>query len=437
MAASTARTSRTRRSAARSGCGRAAGRSPPRTSSTSPARRRRKSPGSGRWPPATAPMPARSGCSSCPRRTPSTAGCGSTSSCPSDETLQKITDRLEEIRVIGTRAIVEPPVYRGVTVVAKLKARPRQNPTRLQEERRRGALRVLRPDQRRPGRDRLAVRAAGQRRRGLLGPPGPARDGAGRGCPAVRGRPGHRPARPADDAPRARAARARVQLRAPGPRRGRLIDARTPSVSSARTRSVRRCPRCTRRTTSRSAPERARRGARAGHQHARQPRRLFRPVPDAGRLPELARDLGGDRDRRRVEHRARAARRSPGPSTCTGLRGTASGLGQQVEIYTGGTVEIVENGGTAWSIDPGGELPGQPEAARRRPGPRPGPEGRRCGPGRCPRRRREAGPRGASGRDREGRWPNVIGGGRRALVPAVAALGASRVRHVTFERPHT
>jgi predicted phage baseplate assembly protein len=53
---------------------------------------------------------------------------------PSDETLQKITDRLEESRVIGTRAIVEPPVYRGVTVVAKLRARPRQNPTRLQEE---------------------------------------------------------------------------------------------------------------------------------------------------------------------------------------------------------------------------------------------------------------------------------------------------------------
>ncbi len=42
------------------------------------------------------------------------------------------------------------------------------------------------------------------------------------------------------------------------------------------------------------------------------------------------------------------------------LRGTASGLGQQIEIHTGGTVEIVENGGTAWSIDPGGELPGSP-----------------------------------------------------------------------------
>ncbi|HEV8546612.1 MAG TPA: phage tail protein, partial [Candidatus Limnocylindrales bacterium] len=34
------------------------------------------------------------------------------------------------------------------------------------------------------------------------------------------------------------------------------------------------------------------------------------------------------------------------------LRGTATGLAQQIEIHTGGTVEIVENGGTAWSIDP-------------------------------------------------------------------------------------
>ncbi|MHB8891198.1 MAG: putative baseplate assembly protein [Candidatus Limnocylindrales bacterium] len=53
---------------------------------------------------------------------------------PNPDTLQKVTDRLEEARVIGTRAIVEPPVYRGITVVAKLRARPRVNPSRLQEE---------------------------------------------------------------------------------------------------------------------------------------------------------------------------------------------------------------------------------------------------------------------------------------------------------------
>ena len=58
---------------------------------------------------------------------------------PNPDTLQKITDRLEESRVIGTRAIVEPPVYRGITVVAKLRARSRVKPETLQED----ALRAL------------------------------------------------------------------------------------------------------------------------------------------------------------------------------------------------------------------------------------------------------------------------------------------------------
>ena len=34
----------------------------------------------------------------------------------------------------GRASIVEPPVYRGITVVARLRARPRVNPTRLQED---------------------------------------------------------------------------------------------------------------------------------------------------------------------------------------------------------------------------------------------------------------------------------------------------------------
>jgi predicted phage baseplate assembly protein len=53
---------------------------------------------------------------------------------PPEATLQRITDRLEETRLIGTRVAIEPPVYRGVTVVARLRIRPRANPTRLQAE---------------------------------------------------------------------------------------------------------------------------------------------------------------------------------------------------------------------------------------------------------------------------------------------------------------
>jgi predicted phage baseplate assembly protein len=53
---------------------------------------------------------------------------------PADETLERVTRRLDDSRVIGTRILVEPPVYRGVTVVAKLRARPRTDPRRLQDQ---------------------------------------------------------------------------------------------------------------------------------------------------------------------------------------------------------------------------------------------------------------------------------------------------------------
>lgn len=53
---------------------------------------------------------------------------------PAEETLQRIARRLDESRVIGTRVLVEPPVYRGVTVVAKLRPRTSANPSRLQAD---------------------------------------------------------------------------------------------------------------------------------------------------------------------------------------------------------------------------------------------------------------------------------------------------------------
>jgi predicted phage baseplate assembly protein len=53
---------------------------------------------------------------------------------PAEETLQRISRRLGESRVIGTRVLVEPPVYRGITVVAKLRPRAGADPTRLQND---------------------------------------------------------------------------------------------------------------------------------------------------------------------------------------------------------------------------------------------------------------------------------------------------------------
>jgi predicted phage baseplate assembly protein len=53
---------------------------------------------------------------------------------PSEETLQRIGERLDEVRLIGTRVSVEPPSYRGVTVVARLVARPKADVTRIKTE---------------------------------------------------------------------------------------------------------------------------------------------------------------------------------------------------------------------------------------------------------------------------------------------------------------
>ncbi|HUG48101.1 MAG TPA: putative baseplate assembly protein [Candidatus Limnocylindria bacterium] len=51
---------------------------------------------------------------------------------PSEETLERVTRRLDESRLIGTRVLVEPPVYRGLTIVARLRPRQRTDPNRLQ-----------------------------------------------------------------------------------------------------------------------------------------------------------------------------------------------------------------------------------------------------------------------------------------------------------------
>ncbi len=52
---------------------------------------------------------------------------------PSEETLAKIARRLDECRVIGSRVLIEPPRYAGITIVARIKALPRYSPARLQE----------------------------------------------------------------------------------------------------------------------------------------------------------------------------------------------------------------------------------------------------------------------------------------------------------------
>lgn len=53
---------------------------------------------------------------------------------PAEDTLSRLAHRLDEVRLIGTRVIVEPPRYRGVTVVARIRAVPRTKVARVRQE---------------------------------------------------------------------------------------------------------------------------------------------------------------------------------------------------------------------------------------------------------------------------------------------------------------
>jgi predicted phage baseplate assembly protein len=64
---------------------------------------------------------------------------------PPEAMLARIADRLDEVRVIGTRVTVEPPLYRGVTVVARLVARRRVSLQRVTDEAERMLYRFLSP----------------------------------------------------------------------------------------------------------------------------------------------------------------------------------------------------------------------------------------------------------------------------------------------------
>jgi predicted phage baseplate assembly protein len=64
---------------------------------------------------------------------------------PSDETLQRVAERLDTVRLIGTRVVVEPPMYRGITVVAQLVAKPRARAEKVQAEATAALYRFLNP----------------------------------------------------------------------------------------------------------------------------------------------------------------------------------------------------------------------------------------------------------------------------------------------------
>ncbi len=64
---------------------------------------------------------------------------------PPRETLRRIAERLDAVRLVGSRVVVEPPLYRGVTVVARLVARPRVSAERIRDDALRELYRFINP----------------------------------------------------------------------------------------------------------------------------------------------------------------------------------------------------------------------------------------------------------------------------------------------------
>lgn len=72
---------------------------------------------------------------------------------PREELLRRISDRLDACRLVGTRLLVEPPEYQGVTVVARVTATPDARPATVQEAALRALYAYLSPEHGGPGGD--------------------------------------------------------------------------------------------------------------------------------------------------------------------------------------------------------------------------------------------------------------------------------------------
>ncbi len=63
----------------------------------------------------------------------------------SDDVLERITRYLDERRLIGSRMSVEPPFYQGITVVARIRARPRARTAEVERAARTALYRYYHP----------------------------------------------------------------------------------------------------------------------------------------------------------------------------------------------------------------------------------------------------------------------------------------------------
>ncbi|WP_037599825.1 putative baseplate assembly protein [Streptacidiphilus rugosus] len=64
---------------------------------------------------------------------------------PAPDTLERITNRLNQVRLVGARVLVEPPRYQGITVVARIVARRNADIAQLREDALDGLYNFLNP----------------------------------------------------------------------------------------------------------------------------------------------------------------------------------------------------------------------------------------------------------------------------------------------------
>jgi predicted phage baseplate assembly protein len=62
-----------------------------------------------------------------------------------EQLLQRVVNYLDDRRVVGARAIVEPPHYQGITVVARIRARRRARTATVEDAARRALYRYFEP----------------------------------------------------------------------------------------------------------------------------------------------------------------------------------------------------------------------------------------------------------------------------------------------------
>ena len=282
---------------------------------------------------------------------------------PTDETLGR--DRRPTSTSAGPSApgcVVEPPVYQGVTVVARLRRPAPVDGPGCRAAALTALYRYFNPLRGGPDGTGWPFGRPVQCRRGVRRAAAAARHRAGRGGPPVRRRPGHR--QPGEQVSRIDlgrtpwCSRSSHQIRVMEVTDG--VASRAPSTAWPRRHPLGSCcRRCTRTTSSSSGSPAASTSCsrRCWPRSTRCPATSTRGLAPPDFLDWLAGWVGVALDEGWPESRQR--RFVADAVELYSWRGTRRGVVGLVAAYPSIEPEVVEDGGAAWSAAPGGDPPGR------------------------------------------------------------------------------